>query len=180
MTSAATQVGGIKRGAARAAAAATGMVIAAAGTVSLGGLAGETRALLGLDFAGIERSPATAASIAIDNGRIGAGVLLCAYLAPRLPTRARIFIDVLLAVLLAVNAAAVGLAFGAYGLRAIRAIGPHAPLELAGLALCGGAYMQACETPLSARALAGVGFASAALLVVAAVLEIYVSTGAAR
>jgi hypothetical protein len=173
----ATQGGGITRSAALCAALAAGMVIAAAATVLLGGLADEARVLLGMDFAGVRRSPATAASIAIDNGQIAAGVLLCAYLAPRLLTRTRIFIDVLLAALLALNAAAVGLAFGAYGTRAIRATALHLPLELGALSLAGGAYMQACRRPLTGRAIAAVVAAAALLLIAAAALETYIPMG---
>ena len=162
VTYAATEVRGITRSAALCAAVAAAVVIAAAATVSLTGLADEARVLLGLDFAGVERSPTAAASIAIDNGRIAAGVLLCACLAPRLLTRTRIVIDVLLAALLALNAAAVGVAFGAYGTRAIRATALHLPLEIAALSLAGGAYMQACRQPLTRRALAAVATAGGA------------------
>ena len=179
MTYTATTVRGIMRSAARCAAAATGMVIAVAGAVSLGGLAGETRALLGLDFGGVPRSPASAVSIAIDNGRIAAGVLLCGCLAPRRLTRARIVIDVLLASLLALNAGAVGLAFGAYGTRAIRATALHLPLEIGAMSLAGGAYMQACRRPLTGRAIAAVVTAAALLLIAAAAVETYSPIGQA-
>lgn len=177
MTCAALQVGGVMRGTALCATVAASVVVTAAAAVAICGLAGETRALLGLDFGGVRRSPTAAASIAIDNGRIAAGVLLCAYLAPRLLTRARIFIDVLFAALLALNAGAVGLALGAYGTRAIRTTVLHLPLELAGLSLAGGAYMQACRQPLTRRAIAAVATAGALLLMAAAVLETYTPIG---
>ena len=86
----------------------------------------------------------------------------------------------LLVALLVLNAGRVGLAIGAYGTRAIRATAAHLPLELAAMSLAGGAYMQACRQPLTARALAVVAAASALLLVAAATLETYASPGAPR
>ena len=173
MTPAAAQLGDITRCAAVCAAAAFSVMIFAAAAVVLTGLGDETRAGLGLGFAGVDRSPAAAAGIALQNARIAAGVLLCAYLVPRLLTRTRVLVDVLLAAMLALNAGTVGVAVGAYGQRAIRATALHLPLELGALSLAGGAYMQACRRPLTLRATATVATATASLLVAAAALETY-------
>ena len=180
MTQLPTQLDEITSRAARCAIASLGVLSATAATVWLSGLADETRALLGLRFMGAERSPAVAASIALHNARIVAGTLLCAHLAPRLLTRARVLVDVALALMLAFNATAVGLALGAYGTRTIRTTALHLPLELGALSLAGGAYMQACTRPLTVRATAIVATVGALLLIAAAALETYSPLTASR
>jgi hypothetical protein len=81
---------------------------------------------------------------------------------------------------LAFNAGLVGVAYGAYGWRAIAATAPHLPVEFAGISVAGGAYLHARRRPLSLRAIAAVAGTCAALLIVAACLETYVSIGRAR
>lgn len=178
MTHVAPQLRQITRCAARCATVASAVTFVTAAAMPLTGVADEARAILGLSFAGADRSPAEAAAIALHNARIAAGILLCACLAPRLLTRVRVLVDVVLAALLALNAIAVGVALGAYGTRAIRATALHLPLELAGLSLAGGAYMQACKRPLTLRATIAVAAAAAVLLVAGAALETYPPTGA--
>ena len=85
-----------------------------------------------------------------------------------------------LGTLLAFNAGAVGIAFGAYGQRAIAATAPHLPLEFAGLSLAGGAYLHARRQPLSPPAIAAIAGACALLLAIAALIETYVSMRGAR
>ena len=63
--------------------------------------------------------------------------------------------------MLTFNAAAVGIAIGAYGTRAVTATAAHLPVEFGALSLAGGAYMQACKQPLSARELAAAAAATA-------------------
>lgn len=156
-----------------------GLVVAATALfVVLTGESADARRTLGFGFGGVDRSLTQAASIAAHNAKFAAATLVCAAIAPRLHVSVRATVDLLLGVLLAVNAAVVGVAFGAYGWRAIAATAAHLPLEFTGLSLAGGAYLHTTtHRPLSPRALAAVAGGCAVLLGVAAVLEIYVSLG---
>jgi len=81
--------------------------------------------------------------------------------------------DVVLVALLAVNAARIGAAAGAYGLPLLDYLIPHGPLELAGFALAGTPYLNARQgTPLSHRRLAHTTGIAAATLALAAVVEV--------
>ena len=173
-------IAGIAAGAVLFAAAAMTVVVLASAAVSLAGLADDTRKMLRFGFGGVEQSPSEVARLAIHNARFAGGTLLCAGLAPRLTKRARRAVDLLLGGLLTFNAAAVGIAIGAYGTRTITATATHMPVEFAALSLAGGAYMQACKQPLSARELAAAATTTGLLLIAAAALETYVSTGGAR
>ena len=117
------------------------------------GISGAARHTLRFGFAGVEHSARGAAQIAIHNGRYAAGTLVCALARPSLPRWARLVSDYLLATTLALNAAAIGIAVGAYRWRALAATAPHLPIEFAGLSLAGGAYLHARKQPLSRRAL---------------------------
>jgi hypothetical protein len=171
---------GVAAGAIFCACAAVTVVVLASATVSLAALADDARKTLRFGFGGVEQSPSEVARLAIHNARFAGGTLLCAGLAPRLKKPARRAVDLLLAGLLTFNAVAVGIAIGAYGTRAITATATHLPVEFGALSLAGGAYMQACKQPLSARALAAVAAATALLLVTAAMLETYGSIGATQ
>ena len=92
---------------------------------------------------------------------------------------ARELLDLTLSALLAFNAGLVGLAGAAYGGRLVAAAALHAPLELAGFAAAGGAYLAARTGELSARRLAGAAAAAASLLAAGAVVETYLQIGAA-
>jgi hypothetical protein len=173
-----TTVGEITTAAARYAAAAGGAVVVTTLGVTLSGLADETRAALGFGFEGVDSSPAEVAVIALHNAKIAGEVLLCAALAPHVTERARDGVGLLVAVVLGLNAAAIGLAIGAYGTRALRGLAPHAPLELAALSLASGAYLHACKQRLPLLALMVVACTSGILLVVGAALETY--AGATR
>src|SRR4051794_36795070 len=109
------QARGIASSTAVCAAAVTTMAAAVAIGVSEIGLADDARALLRFDFGGVRRSPVTVAEIGLENARIAAGALLCAALVPRVGARSRRAMSMLLTVMLVLNAAAIGLAVGAYG-----------------------------------------------------------------
>lgn len=171
---------GVWKGAARCLAAATIVAAGAAAAVWFGGLADETRRALRFGFGGLERSPGEAASIALYNARVAGGTLLCAFVAPRVSLRARRAIFLLLCTVLVCCASAIGVAIGAYGTRLVRAVAVHGPVEFSAFALAGGAYMQACKQALTGRELAAVTAGTGLLLIVAAALETYVSTGVMR
>ena len=71
--------------------------------------------------------------------------------------------------------ASVGVAIAAYGGRLLAETRLHLPLELAGLALAGGTYLQALRQSLRPVALALVGTSCLALLLGAAAVETYLS-----
>ena len=156
------------------------LIVIAAAAVALTGLADDARRMLGFDFRGVQPAPSEAARIALHNARIAGGTLLCAAIIPLLKARARQAVERVLATLLAISAIAVGVTVGAYGTRAMAALIPHLPLEFAALSLTGGAYLQACQRAQRPRELAATAAATAALLIVAAVLETYLPIGATR
>src|SRR5947199_7532065 len=112
-------VPGVKAGALSCLAAATTLAVIAAMTVTVAGLGDEARSVLRFGFGGVERSPAEAARIAVHNGRVAGGTLLCAAIAPRIGVRARRIVFLVLAMVLASSAIGVGIAIGAYGTRVI-------------------------------------------------------------
>lgn len=173
-------VGAIMAGAALCLATATTVAAFAAATVTLSGLSGEMRRTLRFGFAGVEHSPAEMARITLNNARVAGGTLLCAVIAPKLGSRARRHVFVVLASVLTCSAAAVGTAVGAYGIRAIAALALHLPVEFTALSLAGGTYMHACKRALNTRELAATAAVVGVLLIVAATLETYMSIGAAR
>ena len=175
-----TVAAGIATGAALCLASATTVIAIAAGVVMLTGLADETRGALRFGFGGVEHSWAEVARIALSNARVAGGTLLCATVAPHVGMRVRRLVFVLLATVLTCSAAAVGVAVGAYGHRAVGAIALHLPVEFGALSLAGGAYMQACKQALNARELVAAGATTGLLLVVAATLETYVAIGGTR
>ena len=127
---------GIAAGAVLCATAAITVVVLASAAVSLAGLADDTRKMLRFGFGGVEQSPSEVARLAIHNARFAGGTLLCAGLAPRLTKHARRAVDLLLVGLLTFNAAAVGIAIGAYGSRAIIiATATHLPVSYTHLTL---------------------------------------------
>lgn len=158
------------------AATSVAIAVATAVAIKLGGVADDARRALRFGFDGLA-SANDGARVALDNGRIVAGVLLCAMLAPRLTARARTLVDIVLGMVLLANAGALGVALGAYGSRVARAIAPHLPFELAALSLAGGAYLHARTRPLRARVLAALAASCALLVIAAATLETYVSAG---
>jgi hypothetical protein len=160
--------------------AATLIIATTAIVVAVAGLGDSARGTLRFGFGGVEHSGAQVGRIALHNSQYAAGTLLCALVAPRIPALAVLLVDLALASVLAFNAGLVGVAYGAYGWRAIAATAPHLPVEFAGVSLAGGAYLHACRRPLSPRAITAIAATCAALLIVAAFLETYVSMGGAR
>lgn len=156
------------------------LLATAAALVIVTGVADDARRALGFGFGGVDRSIAEAVGIAIHNTKFAGGTLLCAATAPLIPKWALLITDVALATVLAFNAGAVGVAFGAYGQRAIAATAPHLPLEFAGLSLAGGAYVHARRQRLSPRTIAAVAGACGVLLAIASLVETYVSMRGAR
>jgi hypothetical protein len=170
----------VAAGAAGCAVLAGSLVAATAILVTVTGAADDARRALGFGFGGVERSLAEAMRIAIHNARFAGGTLFCAAIAPLVPKWALLITDLALATLFAFNAGAVGIAFGAYGQRAIAATAPHLPLEFAGLSLAGGAYVHARRQPLSSRAIGAVAGGCGVLLAIASLLETHVSMRGAR
>lgn len=167
-------------GAVVCAAAATLLMLAVAAAVGLSGQTAAARRALGFDFGGLPRTGSEALTIAAHNGRFAAAVLLAALAAPRFGRALRPLLHAVLIGLLALNAGAIGVALGAYGRRAARALLPHLPLEFAAFSLAGGAYLAALRAPLTLRALATVAATSAALLAAAAAVETFLSPGGPR
>jgi hypothetical protein len=167
------------RAAACAAAAALVAAVSAA-VIAVSGLADDVRRTLRFGFGGLERTPAEVLRIAAHNARFAAGTLVCAALAPRLPRRTRAIVALMLATVLAFNAAAVGIALGAYGGRGAAAIALHLPVEFAALSVAGGAYLSTSRRALSPAELLYVAVLCLLLLVVAATLEAYLPLGGIR
>ena len=167
----------IATAAACCATSAAAVAAGAAMAVAAAGLADDARAQLQFDFTGIQRTPAAVVEIALHNLRLAAGVLVCAALVPSLGRRARHAVSTLFATVLVLNAAAIGVAIAAYGEQLLAATRLHLPLELAGLALAGGTYLQALRQPLRPLALTLVGASCLALLLAAAAVETYLTGG---
>jgi hypothetical protein len=148
--------------------------------VPLTGQAGDVRRALGFAFGGLPHTPAEAGCILLHNARFAAGTLLCAAIRPALRPRTQQAVDLLLAALLVLNAAAIGVALGAYGSRAFTAIAPHGLPEFASLSLAAGAYIQARTQAIEAALLAAIAALCTLLLAVAAAFETYVASGGAR
>jgi hypothetical protein len=153
------------------------VAVPVAAAIVLVGLADDARAVLGLRFGDLARSPGAALAIALQNVKLAAGTLVCAAAAPRVSPGVRVLVGLWLAALLVLNAGVVGVAMGAYGTRLVGATALHLSVEFAALSLAGGAYLAAVREPLGARQLAAVGLACLVLLVVAAVLETYARVG---
>lgn len=156
-------------------AAAVFTVAMVAGAVAWSGRGEDVRRALHFSFAGTPRSPSEVMEVAFHNGRLAAGALGLAVIAPRLGPRMRRAAHLLLAAVLGLNAGAVGVAVGAYGTRVLAAIAPHLPLELGGLCLAGGSCVQALREPLGLRTLATVAVGCTLSLIAAAALETFVS-----
>ena len=174
------RLAGIATRSALCASAAAAIATATALAITACGLSGDARKTLQLEFAGVPRSASTAVEIAVHNTRLAAGALACAAVVPRLGRRTRRALTACLAALLALNATTFGVAIGAYGMRVLAVTRLHLPLELAGLSLAGGAYLQATCERLRHRALMLVAAICVSLLGAAAALETYVPTGASR
>lgn len=133
----------------------------------------EARELLPLGFGHVPATPRTVLSIALANARVALVPLALSLLAPQGPVM-RVAGDCALAAMAAFNAAELGAAVAGYGPRALAALAPHAPVELAAFALVGGAYLEGRHRPLGLRRLAPVAALALLMLLLAAALETYV------
>jgi hypothetical protein len=162
----------IARGAGTVAALIVGLTACAAALTLAAGLRGEVRSWLRLGLP-VERRPlADALEIVVTNARVALIPLGAAVLVPLFP-RLRRVADVGLVLLASVNAFRVGGALAAYGPPLAGALACHAPIELAGFSVAGGAYLASREDrTLDRRRLAGAGAVSGGLLALAALAEI--------
>jgi hypothetical protein len=182
-----TRLGGLRRPSETLVASAciASAVLAAVATVaaSVGlGAAPATRRWLAFGFAGVPPTVAEALGIFAHNLRaLGgvAGLILIAQLPwhagtdPRALRALRSAGECLIAGLTAANVLVVGCSLGAYGARMLRALLPHAPVELAAYALALALYAPARRRRLSVTEAATALSASTALLAVAAALEVF-------
>lgn len=148
----------------------------AAGVVALApGLAGEVRAALPLpEPAG---APAVdGVAVAVTNGRLALCLLVAAAVAGRIPDSHMVF-DLVVGLLVAVNAGAVGVALGAHGLALLPWLA-HLPLEAAGFAVALAAYLAGRRAPLAWSSLGRLAVASGVLLAAGALVEAVVPAGA--
>jgi hypothetical protein len=152
-------------------------IAAAAAAVVVTGTADDVRRSLRLSFSGVAQTPSEVLGIALHNARIAAATFLCALAVARLPSRARMLVDALMATVFVLNATLVGLALGAYGGRLFATTGAHLPIEFGALALSGGAYLAARRQSVRVRSLSCAAGLCAALLVLAAAAETYPSGG---
>jgi hypothetical protein len=147
-----------------------------AAVVRLAGRASQARDRLAFQFAPPPGRLGEAAAVAAGNLRLAGAVLLAALLVGLRPGT-RPALDLVIAALAALNAAAAGLGLGSYGRRLLEAVAAHAALEFAAFALAGGAYLAARRGPLDARRLAAAAAACTCLLGAAALVETYVQLG---
>jgi ABC-type arginine transport system permease subunit len=160
-------------------------VLAIGLTVDIAAIA-PARRLLAFQFRGVPAEPAVAATVFVHNLHallaIG-GALLVAQM-PYLGGRAavertewirRCACDAALAAGIAANVMVIGVSFGAYGTRMIRAALPHGPVELAAYSLGLALYLQGRRRALPARHVLAVSALSTSLLAAAAVLETFVN-----
>jgi hypothetical protein len=166
--------------AARSASTAAGLVAAiaaVAGAVQLAEASAAARRALAFEFSRPPATPGEAVAVAAGNLRLAGAVLLAALLVGLRPA-IRPALDVVVGALAGLNATTAGVALAAYGMRLLEAVAAHAPLELAGFAVAGGAYLSARRRPLVGRQLVAAAAACGGLLAGAAVLETYVQIGA--
>jgi hypothetical protein len=149
------------------------LITALAGALLIFGSAPAARRLIPLDFGRLQPNLHTAASIALDNGRVALVPLGLAALAGGARTL-RVIADLVLCLVLAFNAAELSAALAGYGARAVAALTPHAQLELAGYAVAGTAYLRGRRREATAVELIAFGVTCALLLAAAALLETYV------
>ncbi|MBS1679780.1 MAG: stage II sporulation protein M [Actinobacteria bacterium] len=148
--------------------------------------AAEARQMLGFGFAGVRHTPATALGIFANNARVLAAILAAAIvvqagreLAASAPSRAfpqalTSVCDCALLLFCSLNVLAVGAAYGAYGLRTVRATVVHGPFELAAFSLALALYLASRRERLDRRRCATAAGVACALLMIGAILEAYV------
>ena len=159
--------------------------VALIAAVTRAAFAGQARGWLGYRFPGVPARPGVAVLIFEHNllALLGVlGVLLIAQIAARasdgpgpIQRAVHVCAEVSLAAGIAANTLVVGVAIGAYGLRMVRAVLPHGPIELAAYTLAIALYLHGRRRALPARQIAATIATSLALLAVAAVLETFVT-----
>lgn len=155
----------------------TGAVaIGVAGVVLVGDLGTAARGFLRFDFAGTQQG---GLQIATHNARLAAAAFIGALAWPHLG-RVRFAVDACVIAVYALNAALIGVAIGAYGEQTLRVLALHGPLELAALSVAGGTYLTARRGLVTRLALCRAAASSAALLIVAGVIETSVQIGGLR
>jgi hypothetical protein len=169
----------LPRHAARVAVCALALTEVAAMFVRASGVDADARELFGFRFDPPARQPADALRVAATNLRFVAAALVAAWAVTSRP-RLRLPFDITLALVLALNVGAVGLALGAYRTPALHAVAAHGPFELAAFALAGGAYLAAREGQLPSHKLIQAAVLAVALAALGAVVETYVQIGDAR
>jgi hypothetical protein len=169
----------LPRHAARVAVCALALTGVAAMLVRAFGADVDARELLGFHFDPPARQPAEALRIGATNLRFVTAALVAAWAVTSRP-RLRVPFDITLALVLALNVGAVGLALGAYGTRALHAVAAHGPFELAAFSLAGGAYLAARAGELSSHELIQAAVVALALAALGAAVEAYVQLGDAR
>jgi hypothetical protein len=116
----------------RSAGGVVAVTVALAGAVALlvraFGADADARELLAFRFDPPGRRPGEALDVAATNLRFVVAALLAARAVTSRP-RLRLPFDITLTLVLAINAAAVGITLGAYGTRTLRAIAAHWPLD---------------------------------------------------
>jgi hypothetical protein len=152
-------------------------IAAVAVTVRLAGATPAARSALAFEFSRPPARPGEALAVAAGNGRLVGAVVLAALLVGLRPA-IRPTLDLVIGALAGLNATTAGIALAAYGTRLLKAVATHAPLELAGFAVAGGAYLSARRHPLDGGQLIAAAAASSLLVAAAAVLETYVQIGA--
>lgn len=143
------------------------------------GASGQVQRLLGFAFDAPPREPRAAVDVAVGNLRLVAAGFVAA-LTIGLRPQLRPPLDVTLAAVTALNAAALGIASGAYGPQLLEALALHAPLELGAFAVAGGTYLAARQGAVTATAFTVAALAAVVLMLTAAVLETYVQIGYGR
>jgi hypothetical protein len=143
------------------------------------------RATLGYGFGGVPHTLGTATGILVNNARVLAAILAASIavqagreLADSALARAFVKALVLVcdsALLLfsSANVLLIGAAYGAYGLRTLRATAAHGPFELAAFSIGLALYLVARREPLAARPFAAGAGAAFALLMIGAIVEAY-------
>ena len=167
------------RHAARVALATLALIASIGVLVWTRGAGDEARELLGFRFDRPGRHPGDAIGVAATNLRLVAAALVAAW-SLRICPRLRLPLDITLAAVLALNTVAAGVALGAYGPRLLGAVAPHGPVELAGFALAGGAYLAARAGQPGAGRLALAAGGAVVLVAAGAALETYLQIGADR
>lgn len=160
-------------------------VVALAAAVTAIAFTGPARDALGFGFGGVPRTFGEAVSIFAHNARLMGAVAAAVIVVQSLRLEradgslgrggelARSGVDVVLGVAVAVNAAVVGVAFGAYGDRMVKATLPHAPVELAAFGLALALYLRARRERLRPRPALLLAAAALALLAFAALIEVF-------